>query len=247
MMACSCVAVDSMQGSGCAAFSWLSCCHLQPNSTSFVTDHASGQHKPAPGLIATTFVRHEQRLLMHQLMLTTVSAMPILPQVHNPFVFKHVEVLGGGKQFHDTDPCVMLATPSMLQSGFSRDLFEAWAGDRNNTVLIVDFAVQGTLARQLLDSPQTVTTRDNRPVSKVLGGTQPLHAVPAGMEYSKLLRHVYCLLIGSAQCKPKVAVLCNSLVTISGVQLLTRTYVVCVMCAAGSSLQGGGAVLQRSC
>jgi hypothetical protein len=31
-------------------------------------------------------------------------------------------------------------------------------------VLIVDFAVQGTLARQLQDSPQTVTTRDNRPV-----------------------------------------------------------------------------------
>lgn len=58
----------------------------------------------------------------------------------------------------------MLATPSMLQSGFSRELFEAWAGNRNNTVLIVDFAVQGTLARQLQDSPQTVTTRDNRPV-----------------------------------------------------------------------------------
>lgn len=58
----------------------------------------------------------------------------------------------------------MLATPSMLQSGFSRELFEAWAGNPRNTVLIVDFAVQGTLARQLLDSPQTVTTRDNRPV-----------------------------------------------------------------------------------
>lgn len=58
----------------------------------------------------------------------------------------------------------MLATPSMLQSGFSRELFEAWAGDKRNTVLIVDFAVQGTLARQLLDSPQTVTTKDNRPV-----------------------------------------------------------------------------------
>jgi cleavage and polyadenylation specificity factor subunit 3 len=87
-----------------------------------------------------------------------------LLQYRNPFQFKHVSVLGAGMQFQDVEPCVMLATPSMLQSGFSRELFEAWAGDKRNTVLIVDFAVQGTLARQLLDSPQTVTTKDNRPV-----------------------------------------------------------------------------------
>lgn len=87
-----------------------------------------------------------------------------LLQYRNPFQFKHVAVLGAGMQFQDVEPCVMLATPSMLQSGFSRELFEAWAGDKRNTVLIVDFAVQGTLARQLLDSPQTVTTKDNRPV-----------------------------------------------------------------------------------
>jgi cleavage and polyadenylation specificity factor subunit 3 len=86
-------------------------------------------------------------------------------QYRNPFQFKHVSVLTAGQEFHDSEPCVMLATPSMLQSGFSRELFEAWAGNPRNTVLIVDFAVQGTLARQLQDSPQTVTTRDNRPVS----------------------------------------------------------------------------------
>lgn len=93
-----------------------------------------------------------------------------LLQYRNPFQFKHVAVLGAGMQFQDVEPCVMLATPSMLQSGFSRELFEAWAGDKCNTVLIVDFAVQGTLARQLLDSPQTVTTKDNRPVGGGGGG-----------------------------------------------------------------------------
>jgi len=144
----------------------------------FITDRVSGM-SPSITLVPPRLLCWSQALDSVCWMLTTVSAMPVLLlQVHNPFVFKHVEVLGGGKQFHDTDPCVMLATPSMLQSGFSRDLFEAWAGDRNNTVLIVDFAVQGTLARQLLDSPQTVTTRDNRPVRKAL---------------RKLLRHGYCL------------------------------------------------------
>lgn len=102
--------------------------------------------------------------------LACLSCLPVClsscTQYHNPFEFKHVTVLGGGKSFTDSEPCVMLATPSMLQSGFSRELFEAWAGERHNTVLIVDFAVQGTLARQLLDSPQTITTRDNRPVSQ---------------------------------------------------------------------------------
>lgn len=96
---------------------------------------------------------------------TTTNRPPPPLQFRNPFKFQHVQVLGAGKQFTDSGPCVMLATPSMLQSGFSRELFEAWAGNPRNAVIIVDFAVQGTLARQLLESPQTVTTRDNRPVS----------------------------------------------------------------------------------
>jgi Cft2 family RNA processing exonuclease len=86
-------------------------------------------------------------------------------QFRNPFAFRHVRVLKGGASFQDTGPCVMLATPSMLQSGFSRDLFEAWCESPANTTLIVDFAVQGTLARELLKSPGHINSRlDNRPV-----------------------------------------------------------------------------------
>ena len=48
-----------------------------------------------------------------------------------------------------------MATPSMLQSGLSRDLFEAWCEEPNNTVIIADFAVQGTLARDVLQHPST--------------------------------------------------------------------------------------------
>ncbi len=39
-------------------------------------------------------------------------------------------------------PCVIMATPSGLQSGASRDFFEAWCEDARNTCIICDFAVQ---------------------------------------------------------------------------------------------------------
>lgn len=56
-------------------------------------------------------------------------------------------------------PCVVMATPSMLQSGLSRELFEAWCQDPKNAVIIADFAVQGTLAREILAAPEFIMTR----------------------------------------------------------------------------------------
>ncbi len=46
-----------------------------------------------------------------------------------------------------------------LQSGTSRTHFEMWCEDRRNGVIIADFAVQGTLAREVLGSPAEVMTR----------------------------------------------------------------------------------------
>ena len=46
-----------------------------------------------------------------------------------------------------------------LQSGTSRTHFEMWCEDRRNGVIIADFAVQGTLAREVLGSPSEVMTR----------------------------------------------------------------------------------------
>jgi cleavage and polyadenylation specificity factor subunit 3 len=80
-------------------------------------------------------------------------------EVANPFALKHVKHLAGGGQLDDSGPCVVLATPSMLQTGLSRELFESWAGDARNGVIIADFAVQGTLARDILSDAKTVTTR----------------------------------------------------------------------------------------
>lgn len=77
----------------------------------------------------------------------------------NPFKFKYVTHLKSTGQFDDVGPCVVMATPSMLQSGMSRELFENWCGDARNCVVIADFAVQGTLARDILSSPSDILSR----------------------------------------------------------------------------------------
>lgn len=79
--------------------------------------------------------------------------------IANPFHFRHVTHLKSASQFDDVGPCVVMATPSMLQSGVSRELFEAWCEDARNCVIIADFAVQGTLARDILSNPSDVITR----------------------------------------------------------------------------------------
>jgi Cft2 family RNA processing exonuclease len=52
----------------------------------------------------------------------------------------------------------------VLQNGLSRELFDAWCEDRRNGVIIADFAVQGTLAREILASPSHVLLRSGAKV-----------------------------------------------------------------------------------
>ena len=40
--------------------------------------------------------------------------------ISNPFVFKHISNLKGIDHFDDIGPCVVLASPGMMQSGLSR-------------------------------------------------------------------------------------------------------------------------------
>ncbi|GMH41155.1 hypothetical protein BSKO_09065 [Bryopsis sp. KO-2023] len=81
-------------------------------------------------------------------------------QVRNPFNFKFVKHLRSLSEFNDSSPSIVLATPSMLQSGISRELFDMWCSDSRHGVIIADFAVQGTLARQILESPVDVVNKD---------------------------------------------------------------------------------------
>ncbi len=49
--------------------------------------------------------------------------------------------------FDDIGPCVVLASPGMMQSGLSRELFECWCTDKRNGVIIAGYCVEGTLAK----------------------------------------------------------------------------------------------------
>ncbi|ORY00826.1 Metallo-hydrolase/oxidoreductase [Basidiobolus meristosporus CBS 931.73] len=74
--------------------------------------------------------------------------------VSNPFVFKHISNLRNMENFDDVGPCVMMASPGMLQNGLSRELLERWAPDKRNGVVITGYSVEGTLAKSILNEPE---------------------------------------------------------------------------------------------
>ncbi|CAF0990021.1 unnamed protein product [Rotaria sp. Silwood1] len=78
--------------------------------------------------------------------------------VSNPFKFKHIASLKTIDDFDDIGPCVVLASPGMMQSGLSRELFECWCTDKRNGVIIAGYCVEGTLAKMILSEPEEITT-----------------------------------------------------------------------------------------
>ncbi|KEG15323.1 putative cleavage and polyadenylation specificity factor [Trypanosoma grayi] len=80
----------------------------------------------------------------------------------NPFVFKYIHSLVDTRSFEDTGPCIVLASPGMLQSGISLELFERWCGDRRNGIIIAGYCVDGTIAKDVLTKPKEVTKPDGK-------------------------------------------------------------------------------------
>lgn len=54
---------------------------------------------------------------------------------------------GWEKKIAEGPPCVVLASPGFMQSGTSRELFELWAPDSRNGLIVTGYSVEGTLAR----------------------------------------------------------------------------------------------------
>jgi Cft2 family RNA processing exonuclease len=75
----------------------------------------------------------------------------------NPWEFTHVQNLDFGRGgttalssgFDDSRPMVVMASPGMMQSGFSRELFEMWCSDRRNGLMMPGYSVAGPLARHV--------------------------------------------------------------------------------------------------
>ncbi|EGF84036.1 hypothetical protein BATDEDRAFT_9083 [Batrachochytrium dendrobatidis JAM81] len=79
-----------------------------------------------------------------------------MAKISNPFQFKHISNLKSIAQFDDVGPCVMMASPGMLQSGLSRELLELWCVDKRNGVIIPGYVVEGTLGKQILSQPDEI-------------------------------------------------------------------------------------------
>lgn len=88
---------------------------------------------------------------------------------NNPWVLKYIQNMPDRHQFasqeSEIEACVVLAAPGMLQSGASRELFEAWAPDKKNGIILTGYSVNGTLAHELKGDPETVSLSDSRKVS----------------------------------------------------------------------------------
>lgn len=86
--------------------------------------------------------------------------------VKNPFVFKHILDLKSIDNFDDCGPCVVLASPGMMQSGLSRELFESWCENPRNTCLIAGYCCEGTLAKHVLSEPDEILSMDGQKLNR---------------------------------------------------------------------------------
>lgn len=84
----------------------------------------------------------------------------------NPFKFKHIFDLKSIENFDDCGPCVVLASPGMMQSGVSRELFEKWCENPRNTCLIAGYCCEGTLAKHVLSEPDEIITMDGQKINR---------------------------------------------------------------------------------
>lgn len=101
--------------------------------------------------------------------------------IGNPFAFSHIRNLKSidVNNFDDRGPSVVFASPGMLQSGVSRQLFDRWATDPKNGVLIAGYAVEHTLAKEIMSQPKEVVTMEGR--------RQPLNCL---VDYVSFSAHV---------------------------------------------------------
>jgi cleavage and polyadenylation specificity factor subunit 3 len=80
----------------------------------------------------------------------------------NPFNFQHILCVKTIDCLDDNKAAVVFASPGMLQSGLSRNLFEKWCENSNNGIVITGYCIDGILARYLLGESNNVQLSDKR-------------------------------------------------------------------------------------
>jgi cleavage and polyadenylation specificity factor subunit 3 len=92
----------------------------------------------------------------------------------NPFEFKFIRPLADAQSLDDNGPCVVIASPGMLQSGVSLELFERWCRDRRNGVVIAGYCVDTTIAKQLESKPRQVQKQDGTVLDVRMGTVETI-------------------------------------------------------------------------
>ena len=79
----------------------------------------------------------------------------------NPFDFKHIKIIKTEQEIDMSKPCVVFASPGMLQRGLSKNLFKKWCTDKKNGIIITGYCVDKTLAREVLSEPKEIEVEKN--------------------------------------------------------------------------------------
>lgn len=95
-----------------------------------------------------------------------------------PWDFQFVRSLKNLERFDDVGSCVMLASPGMMQNGVSRELLERWAPDQRNGVIITGYSVEGTMAKMIVNEPDTIHAVMTRNAAGGARGRGPLSKEP---------------------------------------------------------------------
>ena len=87
----------------------------------------------------------------------------------NPFDFDFITSVKNKEEmmmkgYDENKPCVVFASPGMLQQGLSRDLFEMWYNNENNATIITGYCVEGTFAKELLKDHEEVKLSNGKRV-----------------------------------------------------------------------------------
>ncbi len=101
-----------------------------------------------------------------------------------PWDFKYIRSLKSLERFDDVGGCVMLASPGMMQSGVSRELLERWAPDQKNGVVITGYSVEGTMAKQIMNEPDSINAIMSRGTA---GGAGARRGAAAGREGEQVM------------------------------------------------------------
>jgi len=80
-----------------------------------------------------------------------VRVLTVVVRMPSNFITRHIsnvpQARGWEKKIAEGPPCVVLASPGFMEVGPSRELFELWAPDSRNGLIITGYSVEGTLAR----------------------------------------------------------------------------------------------------